>query len=77
VIGIVQDPQDPNKLVLTATVTIYLDRLLSDVLAEEVSKAIREKAIQDLQHSPAVKKAIATAAQKLLLEMLGVKPEEK
>jgi hypothetical protein len=42
-----------------------------------VSKAIREKAIQDLQHSPAVKKAIATAAQKLLLEMLGVKPEEK
>lgn len=41
-IGIVQDPQDPNKLVLTATVTIYLDRLLSDVLGEEVSKAIRE-----------------------------------
>jgi hypothetical protein len=75
--GIITDPNNPNRLVLTATVTIYLDKLLGSILDDEIAKAIREQAVKDLQTNAEVKKAIAKAATEKLLQMLGADvPEE-
>lgn len=71
------DPADPNKLTLTATVTLFLNRLVSDVLSEEVSAQVRAQAKKDLQSNRAVKKAIADAAQRLLLGLLGVAEQDE
>jgi hypothetical protein len=65
------DPANPNRLVLTATVSIYLDRLLLQTLSEEVTTAIRAQAVKDLNSNASVKKLIAKAATEKLLNMLG------
>jgi hypothetical protein len=70
-VNIVQDPNENGKFVLTLSVTLYLDRLLSDVLSEEVSQAVREQARKDIRSNKAVKREIASAATRLLLGMLG------
>jgi hypothetical protein len=75
-VGITQDSTS-GKLVLTATVTIYLDRTLTSVLDEEVSKAIREQAIKDLQSNPAIKKQVQKAASEFLIQMLQEKLQPK
>jgi hypothetical protein len=76
-IGIVQDPNDPNKLVLTQTTTVYLDKLIKSLLDTEVASLIREQAVHDIRTNKAVKKVIQEAATKLLLEKLGVQPDEE
>ena len=70
-IHITVDPSDPNRIILTATVTMYLDRLLSDALGNEVADAVREQARKDMKNNKIVKKAISDAAHRLLLGMLG------
>lgn len=71
-ISLTVDPQNPDKLILSATVVMYLDRILVESLSDELEKGIREQAIKDIQKSRAVKKAVADAAQKKLLQLLGV-----
>ena len=69
------DPSDPSKLILTQTVTLLLDRTLVETLSDEVQAAIRRQAARDLKRNPGVQKAIASAAQAKLLELLEVKVE--
>ena len=70
-INIVPDPTNSNRLTLTITQTLYLDRLLSDVLSDEVSAMVREQARKDMRGNKSAKRLIAMAAQRLLLGMLG------
>jgi hypothetical protein len=72
VVTIQADPANPERLILTQTATLYLDRVLLETLSAEVADSIRAQAIKDLKSSKAVKKAIADAATKKLLTMLGV-----
>jgi len=74
-IQLTQDPTNPDRLILTAAVTLYLDRLLVSTLSAEVETAIREQAVRDLKSSRAVKKQIAEAATEHLLKLLGVTPD--
>lgn len=69
------DPGHPERVALTVTVTMYLDKLLQDVLSAEVAEAIRGKAIEDLKTNPDVQAKIAAAASAKLLAMLEAKPE--
>lgn len=71
-ISLTVDPQNPDKLILSATVVMYLDRILVESLSDELEKGIREQAVKDIQKSRAVKRAVADAAQKKLLAMLGI-----
>jgi hypothetical protein len=74
-ITITPDPSNPDRLCLTATVSIYLDKILLSTLSTEIESAIREQAIRDLRSSTAVKKVISKAATAHLLALLGVSPE--
>ena len=67
-----QDPNDPTRLTLTATMTLFLDRLLVETLSPEIERAIREQAAKDIRGSKAVRKAISSAAQAHLMKLLGV-----
>ncbi len=71
-VTVTPDPTNPERLVLTATVSLYLDRLLLDTLNDQLATSIREQAIHDLKSDPKVKKQIAAAATRKLLSMLGV-----
>ena len=75
-IVLVPDPNDSQKLVLTATVSMYIDRLLVETLSDSIADQIKEQAAKDLQGNKQVKKVIAAAAQKKLLDLLGVKEED-
>lgn len=70
-VSITPDPTNPERLTLTVTATIYLDKVLLQTLSEEVTQAIRAQAIKDLQSNPKVRKLIAAAATQKLLTMLG------
>lgn len=74
-ISITTDPTNPDRLILTQTVSLYLDRVLLSTLSAEVTEAIREQAAKDLKQSKPVRRAIAAAARAKLLGMLGVPPE--
>jgi hypothetical protein len=69
------DPSNPDRLVLSVTITAYLDKVLLQTLNEEVASAVREQAVKDLRSNKAVKAAIAKAATTMLLSLLGVKEE--
>jgi hypothetical protein len=70
------DPLNPERLMLTATVNFYLDKILIQTLSEELEVTIREQAKKDLLSNSAVKKLIAKAATEKLLQMLGHVPEK-
>ena len=70
-VTLTQDPNNPDKLILTQTVVLYLDKVLLTTLDAALASAIQEQAVKDLQHSTAVKKLIAKAATEKLLKMLG------
>lgn len=74
-ITVTQDAMNPTRLLVTQTVSFYLDRILIDTLSDELAQLIRNQARKDLKSNPEVKKAVAEAACKKLLAMLGV--EEK
>jgi len=73
-ISLTSDPANPERLVLTATVTLYLEKVLFKALSEEIETAIRQRAIADLKGNPAVRAAVGKAASSMLLEMLDVNP---
>jgi hypothetical protein len=74
-VTITADPTNPDRLIVTQTVTLYLDRVLLSSLSAEVEAAIRAQAVADLKSNSRVKKQIAAAATSKLLSMLGVPPE--
>jgi hypothetical protein len=74
-VQVFQDAMNPGKVAVSATVTVWVDAILFRSLSDELEKAIRHQAIKDLKHNPEVKKAIAEAASKKLLSMLGVEIE--
>lgn len=69
-ISALQDPSNPDQIILTATVTLYLSKVALSALSEEIEVAIRTQARQDLEGNEAVKKLIAEAATDKLLRML-------
>ncbi len=71
-VQVFQDATNPEKVMVSATVTFWIDKILLSTLADELEKNIRHQAIKDLKHNPEVKKAVAEAASKKLLSMLGV-----
>lgn len=74
-VTITTDPADPKRLILTQTVTVYLDRVLVETLSDELTKAITEQAKKDLLSNSTVRKLVAKAATEKLLQMLGHVPE--
>ena len=75
-ITLTPDPQNPDRLLLTSTVSLYLDKLLVQTLDDVIAIQIKEQAAKDLQGNKQVKKVIAEAAQRKLLTLLGVKEED-
>jgi hypothetical protein len=74
-IQIFQDPVNPEKFAVSATVTFWIDKILINTLSDELEKIIRAQAYKDLKSNLAVRKAVAEAASNLLLERLGVEIE--
>ena len=70
-ISVTADPTNADRVVLTATVTMYLDKLVLKVCGEEIEAAIRTQAQKDLRTNPEAKKLIAEAATTKLLSMLS------
>jgi hypothetical protein len=66
------DPDNPNKIILSATVTLLLERTLLETLNSAVTDAIRAQAKKDLKGNKEVQREISQAATRLLLGMLGV-----
>jgi len=75
-VTITPDPANPDRLVLSLTITAYLDKVLLQTLQEEVTTIIREQAIRDLRGNKTVKALIAKAATTKLLSMLGASEQE-
>lgn len=71
-VSITQDPKNPNKLVVTLAVTVFLDRILESSMSEELATIIRQQAHKDLKKNKVVQQAVSEAASKKLLSMLGV-----
>lgn len=71
-VSITQDPKNSNQLIVTQTVTIFLDKILVSSLSEELATIIRQQAHKDLKKNKIVQQAVAEAASKKLLNMLGV-----
>ena len=71
-VSIQQDPDNPDKLLVSMAVTLFLDKVAVSALSDEIEKAVREQAIRDLQDNKEVKLAVFKAAQRLLLQKLGV-----
>ena len=69
------DPTNPDGLIFTCTVSVYLDKLLVETLSDEIAVTITEQAKKDLRSNAAVKRQIAKVATKKLMTMLGVEEE--
>jgi len=74
-ITIMQDPLNPTRLLVTQTISFYLDKVLKSSLDAELEQLICAQARKDLKSNPEVKKAVAEAASRKLLAMLSI--EEK
>ena len=74
-IHIIQDPKNPERLSLSVTVTLFLDKVLDSAVSKEVEETIRAQAKKDLKGNPKVKAAIAKAATEKLLKMLDITEE--
>jgi hypothetical protein len=72
VIQLAVDPSNPERVVLTSTVTLYLEKVALAALSDEVEKAIRAQAVADLRKNPEVRRKIAGAAEARLLSLLGM-----
>jgi hypothetical protein len=66
-ITLTQDPTNPNRLALTATVSFFIDKVLIDTLNDELVSAIREAAREDLKSNQVVRQQVAKAAVAKLL----------
>lgn len=70
-VTITTDPANPDKLILSATVTLWLDKLLLASLDEELQKIIREQAVKDLG-TKSVQKELRRLATAHLAKLLGI-----
>ena len=70
-ISVTPDSTNPDRVVVTATITLFLEKAVLKVVGEEIEAAIRTQAQKDLKTSPEVKKLIAEAATAKLLAMLA------
>lgn len=77
-IEIKQDPQNPERLIVTQTVTTFLDKILFKTLSDELEKAIAAQAKKDFTKK-AVKEELSRLATKHLAKTLGIadEPEEE
>jgi hypothetical protein len=71
VVSITTDPDNPERLILSATVTLFLDRLLLTSLSDELQRIVREQAVKDLQAQP-VQKELRRLATAHLAKLLGI-----
>ena len=69
-VNIVPDPTDPNRLMLTVTASLFVDKILLTTLSEELEAAIRAQAKEDITSNKEVRTAVARAALARLLTML-------
>lgn len=76
-ITLTQDPTNPNRLALTATVSFFIDKVLIDTLNDELVSAIREAAKEDLRTNQVVRQQVAKAAVAKLLTTIESWEEKK
>lgn len=76
-ITLTQDPTNPNRLALTATVSFFIDKVLIDTLNDELVAAIREAAKEDLRTNQVVRQQVAKAAVAKLLATIESWEEKK
>jgi hypothetical protein len=69
-VSLTQDPKNPEQLIVTATVTVIINKVLIETLTDELTMAIREAAKEDLKSNPIVRQQVAKAAVAKLLAML-------
>lgn len=72
-VSAIVDPSHPERVAVTVTITMYLDKLMTEALSTEVSDAVRRKCVEDIHTNEEVKQAIAKAATAKLLSMLEAK----
>lgn len=75
-VQITPDPLNPEKLILTATATLWLDKVLIETLSEELQRIVREKAIEDLK-APGVQKELRRLATAHLAKLLGIEEQKQ
>lgn len=76
-IAITTDPKNPEQLVITATVTLFVNKVLVETLNEELVAAIREAAREDLKSNQVVRQIVAKAAVAKLLATVEGWEEKK
>ena len=70
-ISIQPDPSNPDRVIVTQTLTLYLDRVLLETLSSELAEAISAQAAADFR-KPAVRKELSRLATQHLAKMLGI-----
>lgn len=76
-ISITSDPKNPEQLIVTATVTMFINKVLIETLNDELKTTIREAAKEDLRSNQVVRQQIAKAAVAKLLAILESQGELK
>lgn len=76
-ISITSDPKNPEQLIVTATVTMFINKVLIETLNDELKTTIREAAKEDLRSNQVVRQQIAKAAVAKLLAILESQGESK
>ena len=69
-VSITSDPQNPDRLLVSATVQLWLDRVALAALSDEIEAAVRAQAAKDLADNAAVRELVASAATAMLLTKL-------
>lgn len=69
-VSITQDPKNSEQLIVTATVTVFINKVLIETLSDELKTAIREQAKEDLRSNQEVRQKVAKAAVAMLLAKL-------
>jgi hypothetical protein len=65
------DPANPDRLILTQTVQVFLDKVLLKALNEELEQIISAKAREDFK-KPQVQKELRRLATNYLAKILGI-----
>jgi uncharacterized membrane protein len=76
-VSITADPKNPDQIAVTASVTIFIDKILVHTLSAELATAIREAAIEDLKTNQVVRQLVAKAAVAKLLATVESWEEKK
>lgn len=66
------DPANPERVLVVATVSLWMEKVLIQALGKELEEVITEAAKKDLQ-GRAVRKEIKALATKKLIQMLEEK----